>query len=135
MLNAACSDVNGPALQTGGMLTLDRLKELIRAVEPTATGRELAWLGPKISVSHQAMNNWEARGVACGNWIAIADALKLSLDELLGRRPPAWPFELVSYEQWQALNERQRGAVEYVAAKEIRSLLEQSRKPQDPAAA
>lgn len=105
------------------MLTLDRLKELVRAADPDANGRELAWLASKIGASIQAVNNWGARaGVPCGNWVKIADALACSVDELLGRSPPAWPFERVSYAEWQALTERERGGVERAVLDELAAI-------------
>lgn len=111
------------------MLTLDRLKELILAAEPAAKGRELAWLATKTGISPQAINNWGSRnGVPASNWLKIADALKCSVDALVGRSPSTWPFERFAYGDWEALTERERGAVERAMLDELALIRGQSGK-------
>lgn len=88
--------------------------------------RPVAWLAEKLKVSIQTVNNWKLRGAPAHRHQAIAAALGWSVDRLLGREPARvtleWPFELISRQQWEALTERQRGAVEAAAIKALRDL-------------
>ncbi len=43
---------------------------------------------------------------------AIADALRCSVDELLGRTPSTWPFPDVAYQRFARLTPMQKGRVE-----------------------
>lgn len=116
------------------MLTLDHLKALIRAADPAAAGREEAWLSSKTGASAQTINNWRGRGgVPCKNWVAVADAVKCSVDELLGRAPSSWPLKRITHAQWMALSDYERGGLEQAMLVELRAIVAESGKR--PAAA
>jgi hypothetical protein len=100
------------------------------ADKPDELARPAVWLSRKLGVRVQAVSNWGNRGtVPADQWLAIADALDCSLDELLGRKAsPAWPLDDVTPERWHALSERHKGAAEAALVESIERLEAQSRK-------
>ena len=106
------------------MLTWDAVSKRLTAHLRDKPAEALApqlWLAKQIDVSKQAVTNWVARGeVPADKWLAIARVLHCGLDELLGLEPlKSWPFETVPKAQWDALSERQKGAVEAAALEAI----------------
>lgn len=106
---------------------LGRIIAIARLRKREAVGREQAWLAEKLATSVQAVNNWSTKGVPAKRHEQIADALGISVDELLGRemkRDPSWPFETVSRHKFDALSERQKGVIESEISRLIDRLAE-----------
>jgi len=129
ILHAPCTRVNAsfvPAVHIPGVTDVWTRIEAELETRKDARGRPVAWMSKKLDVSIQTVNNWKTRGVPADRHQAIAAALGWSVDRLLGRAPTQatidWPFELISRQQWDALSERQRGAVEAAAIKALREL-------------
>ena len=101
------------------------------ADRPDDRDRPAVWLAGKLGIRVQAVSNWGNRGgVPADKWIPIADALRCSLDELLGRKSVCaeWPLEDVTAERWEALSERHKGVAEAAMLEAIERLEGQSRK-------
>lgn len=128
MVHAQLSSVN-PSLSAEVETCLMRetwaLIERAIAAKPDGKGREVAWLSDKLGCTIQRVNNWKARGVPTSALQDIADALGWSVDALHGRADPPsdpWPFETVPRERFDALSERQKGALEMVMLETISEL-------------
>jgi hypothetical protein len=131
ILHAPFSQVNTPFLRTvnsGRVENVWRRIEVELATRKDAASRPEAWLAAKLKLKIQVVHNWKSRGVPPRRHKAIADALGWPVGRLLGVEPAPvaydWPFELISRQQWEALSERQRGAVEAAAIKALRDLPE-----------
>jgi hypothetical protein len=101
----------------------DRIKAEL-ATRQDARGREIAWLAQRLKCRVQVVQNWSTRGVPASRYAEIAQAMGWTIDRLTGAppRPADWPFELLTKAQWDCLSERQRGAVEAAALRELREL-------------
>lgn len=115
-----------------GMDSLFRRIKALVAKKPDGAGREMAWIAERLNISVQAVQNWTDKGVPARRHADLADALGLSVDDLLGREmknDPAWPFETVSRHKFEALSERQKGVVESELNRVIDGLLSSSSGP------
>jgi len=87
--------------------------------------RDRGWsqsdLAERLSLSPQNITNWKSRGVPPERYVAIADALNWSLDEMLGRTryvpgaqamPAAWPYTELDEEKFRALDAKQAARLE-----------------------
>jgi hypothetical protein len=80
--------------------------------------RKVQWLADKLDVSAQVMTNWKTRRVPAARLRSIAEALGLSVDQLEGLAPlpwdddAAWPFESISRERFERLDDPQRQKIE-----------------------
>lgn len=95
--------------------------------------RDKGWnqsdLAVRLGLSPQNVTNWKSRGVPPEKYVALADVLDCSLDELLGRlkyvtgHKPAtalWPFESLDESKLRNLElsdaSKLEGAIIYAAA-------------------
>lgn len=84
-------------------------------------GMNQSALARLIGVLPQHITNWKSRGVPPEKYVALADALDCSMDELLGRTkyvfdrgqtPEPWPLPSISEEKIRGLGSDDRAKVE-----------------------
>lgn len=80
-----------------------------------------------LDVTPQTFTNWKRRGtIPSQNYANVANVLKCSIDELLGRdrdpTPPGWPFPAIPPGRFYALTEGERFQVQGVMLDKIREL-------------
>lgn len=118
MLHIPCSWVNEPFRPPQDTAAVDsplkRVLEEIARLHPKQKGREKTWLAVALDVKIQAVTNWETRGIPSRQVGAIAKLLNWPMEQVTGeiQTPSQWPFERVSFEQFDRLSERQKGVVE-----------------------
>mgnify|MGYP000665033325 CR=1 FL=1 len=119
MVHTSFSCVNRPfqvARETAADMNdvWDRFIAAAERIQPAA-GRPEAWLADKLGTTVQTVHNWKARGVPPSRFPAVAKALGMTVEQLLGQpaaAPTAWPFEeFVPWARMQRLTPAQIAAV------------------------
>lgn len=111
-------------------IRLENLRRILNERRPAVTGAELARrMGVQRSYTSELLAGRKSFGEKVARTIEAAlDLPRGWLDnatdeEPVPSKPPAaWPFELISEDQWSRLTERQRGAVEAAAVAAMRDL-------------
>ena len=86
-----------------------------------------------VGVLSQDVNNWTKRGLPADRYEKVADVLRCTIDELVGRALPlrdsdnAWPFQAIAEERFRLLTRSEKLHVEAALEEEI-DRLEQARR-------
>lgn len=118
MLHVPCSAVNAPCdsiFHTPWMETpFERVIAEIARRHPKQRGREETWLAEQLKLEVQVVHNWKSRGIPARRLGDVGAVLGWTRDVVAGDAEPVdpWPFELVPFERFDKLSERQKGIVE-----------------------
>lgn len=102
-------------LRVNGLFTILGMGKTVfaRAIEKAQQkGWNQSDLASRLGVLPQHITNWKSRGIPPDKYVALADVLECSLDELLGRTrflsagspPPPWPFATIDESKVRALS-------------------------------